>query len=75
MSYTAREAEILVGVAKSAIEHGIVHPEAPTIDELEYGPALRRRRASFVTLRKRERLRGCVGGLEATKPLVADVAQ
>ncbi|MEH6469154.1 MAG: AmmeMemoRadiSam system protein A [Porticoccus sp.] len=45
------------------------------IDETTFSPALKQQAASFVTLRKKGKLRGCIGALEATQPLVVDVVQ
>jgi hypothetical protein len=61
---------VLTGVARSAIarELGLPAPAyaaAPFLDE----PG-----ASFVTLRKRGELRGCIGTLRAQRPLGVDVA-
>lgn len=41
----------------------------------EFSVRLQREGASFVTLKKRGALRGCIGTLEACQPLVIDVAQ
>ncbi len=42
---------------------------------MDFPPALRVSRASFVTLHRRGRLRGCIGHLEPIQALVVDVAQ
>lgn len=65
----------LIGVAREAIAHGLEHG-APLEPELvRYDEALHEPGASFVTLRIGGQLRGCIGGLEARMPLVADVAR
>ena len=69
-----KERSTLLAVARDAIAHGISHERAPDIDTADFPPELRPLRATFVTLRKGAALRGCIGGLEARRPLVVDVA-
>lgn len=66
---------VLLAVAKGSIEHGLEHdcPLAP--DLAEYAESLHTIRATFVTLELDHRLQGCIGTLEATRPLVVDVAE
>lgn len=40
----------------------------------DYGPELRQKRATFVTLRINGNLRGCIGTCEPLRPMVEDVA-
>jgi AmmeMemoRadiSam system protein A len=61
-------------VARESIEHGLAHECPLTVDPEQFSPQLREPGACFVTLRRSGHLRGCVGSLEATRPLVADVA-
>ncbi len=70
----SRDAECLYEVAEASIEHGLQHgvPLEPRSDE--GSAALRTPGASFVTLRCAGELRGCIGTLEASRPLVVDVA-
>jgi uncharacterized protein len=64
----------LLAVATHAIEHGLQHHK-PLICCLEnYPPSLQVQRATFVTLHHRGALRGCIGTIEAKRPLIADVA-
>ncbi|MDJ0849787.1 MAG: AmmeMemoRadiSam system protein A [Myxococcota bacterium] len=65
----------LCAVAREAIAHGLREGGPPPIDPADYDGALRRPGASFVTLRRAGELRGCTGSLEATRPLVCDVAR
>ncbi len=66
--------DILLGVAAASIRHGLQRGE-PLIPETDEFPvALQRPGASFVTLTLNGRLRGCIGSLEALRPLVKDVA-
>ena len=66
--------DTLLGVAAASIRHGLQHGE-PLIPEARDFPApLQRPGASFVTLTQDGRLRGCIGSLQALRPLVKDVA-
>ena len=64
----------LLGIAARSIRHGLQHGKACAVDLDRLPPALHDRRASFVTLEADGRLRGCIGSLDATRPLAADVA-
>jgi AmmeMemoRadiSam system protein A len=66
--------QALLAVARRSIEHGLDHGRPLDVAPTDYGPELRATRASFVTLQIRGMLRGCIGHLEAARPLVVDVA-
>ncbi len=66
--------QILLGVARDSVGHGVRTGIAPAIRPENYAPELRTPGASFVTLRIGGALRGCTGSLEAVNPLVVDVA-
>jgi len=65
---------LLHKVARASIEHGIETGRPLTVDIARYPHPLREPRATFVTLNEHGRLRGCIGSLEAVRPLVEDVA-
>ena len=65
----------LLQVARDAIDHGLVHADAPEVVADDYPPALRQIACTFVTLRIGEALRGCIGSLQAHRPLIADVTR
>ncbi len=70
------EIERLKGVAWAVIEQGAERGgEFQAVNAADHPAALREPRASFVTLREGDRLRGCMGVLEAKLPLVEDVAR
>lgn len=73
-AFTATQRKQLLHVAAASIRHGLQsgQPLLPVINE--YPAALQPQRASFVTLRIDNDLRGCIGSLEAYQPLVMDVA-
>lgn len=64
----------LLEVAHDSIEHGLRHGRALPVDAHTYPETLRAPRATFVTLHEDGELRGCIGTLEAYRPLVEDVA-
>ncbi len=74
MAYDAESRRLLKEVARASIEHGLRHGRPLQPDPADYPPPLRERRASFVTLKRGGELRGCIGSLEAGRPLVVDVA-
>ena len=64
----------LLDLAFRAMETRVKTGAQPTIDPDAHPEALRAPRATFVTLKLRENLRGCLGTVEAWRPLVADAA-
>ncbi len=72
--YTESEQEQLLEVALAAIRHGLNTGRRLTVEPGVYPPPLQLPRATFVTLKRGGALRGCIGTLEAVRPLVADVA-
>lgn len=69
------ERALLIGIARQSIEHGLEHGRPLAVSPTDYPPVIAATRASFVTLQRHRRLRGCIGHLEALQPLVVDVAQ
>ena len=62
-------------MAAAAIDRGLSEQGALPVVAQDYPELLRQPRASFVTLRIGGRLRGCMGSLLATEPLVVNVAR
>lgn len=75
MSLTNAHKDVLLSVAKSSIREGLKTGRAFKVETEGYPAQLLELRATFVTLTYDERLRGCIGRLQAEKPLVADVAE
>jgi len=75
MPFTESEQEILLQLARKTIEQVTHGRPLPTIVLSDYPPSLQEDGASFVTLTKHGQLRGCIGALEATIPLVMDVCE
>jgi AmmeMemoRadiSam system protein A len=65
----------LMQVARRSVAYGLEHGQALPVAVGEFPEELRAPRASFVTLHLHGQLRGCIGSLEAFRPLVEDVAQ
>ena len=66
--------QICVDIAKAAIEDVLY--DRNTIDReklLESHPELAEKRATFVTLKLHDALRGCIGSLVAHRPLIDDL--
>ncbi|WP_425482469.1 AmmeMemoRadiSam system protein A [Allochromatium palmeri] len=73
--YDATERTALLDIAARSITHGLAHQRPLDLDPHDYPEPLRAIRATFVTLEHGENLRGCIGVLEAFRPLVVDVAR
>ena len=67
----AQSGATLIAVARAAIEERLFGKAAARLE----APWLERPGATFVTLLKDGELRGCIGSLEATRPLAQDVAE
>ena len=67
--------KLLIRVAQASVSHGLSHRAPLPMDLAQVPPALQQVRATFVTLHIGDDLRGCIGTLEARRPLVADVAE
>jgi len=67
----AQSGAALIAIARAAIEQKLFGTGAVQVE----APWLERPGASFVTLLKDGELRGCIGSLEATRPLSQDVAE
>ncbi len=71
--FTAAQQQAVLRLAADAIERGLRNEgHEPVLESLD--EVLRSERASFVTLELDGRLRGCIGTLEAYRPLAVDVA-
>jgi len=75
MGHTDVEKQILLQLARKTIDLVTSGKPMPKINLPDYPPALQESGASFVTLTRHGQLRGCIGALEATMPLVMDVCE
>lgn len=73
-TYGPEQQQILRDIARESIRHGLQYGSALPVSEQRYEQALQTPRATFVTLHLHGQLRGCIGTLEAWRPLVRDVA-
>ncbi len=64
----------LIDVAWGSIRHGLASGDPAPVNPTDFPPRLCEPGAAFVTLHLHGALRGCVGHLEAIRPLVVDVA-
>ena len=74
MAYSRGDQATLLGVALASIKCGLQTGRALQPDAGDYPPALAETRASFVTLKQNDMLRGCIGSLEPGTRLVNSVA-
>ena len=65
----------LLQTAKDSIAYGLKHGQTLSVNSKDYDPELQEIRASFVTLEIDHQLRGCIGMLEAVRPLIVDIAE
>lgn len=65
----------LTELAGSSIRHGLRTGKPLAIDLAECPAELAEQRATFVTLQKQCQLRGCIGSLDAVRPLAVDIAE
>jgi len=74
MTYSTTERATLLGVALESIKSGLHAGHALQPDAGDYPSTLAETRASFVTLKHDNTLRGCIGSLEPRTSLVSSVA-
>lgn len=74
MVLTEEDRQTLLRIARDAIAQRLKNRSQIQIDLSHYSAALHQKRATFVTLYLGNKLRGCVGTLEARRPLAVDVA-
>jgi AmmeMemoRadiSam system protein A len=65
--------QTLLRLARDSITHGLRHGRPLDVEPDRHPAELQAERASFVTLNRRDRLRGCIGHLSAVQALVVDV--
>ncbi len=67
---TENPGKVLIPIARATISNALGKPYSATNEDL---PWLHEKGASFVTLTQNQNLRGCIGTLEAHRPLLIDV--
>jgi AmmeMemoRadiSam system protein A len=73
--FTQEEKQLLLKLARQALESGVRGQPLPPLDPVTLTPTLRAEGASFVTLTERGELRGCIGALEPSQSLAEDVRE
>ena len=66
--------EVLLRIARAAITEALAQTYEPIDDEIKNESWLQQKAASFVTLTQHGQLRGCIGTLQAYRPLLEDVS-
>ena len=66
--------QYLLQLARNSIRHGLSHGAPLPVDLAKLPPELKVLRATFVTLKEQGELRGCIGMLEAVRPIAEDIA-
>ncbi|EAR20402.1 AmmeMemoRadiSam system protein A [Nitrococcus mobilis] len=75
MKIDSAERQRLLELARASLSHGLSSGRALPIALQEWPAHLCEPAASFVTLRRADQLLGCIGSLEARRPLVQDIAE
>ncbi|MFQ5618081.1 MAG: AmmeMemoRadiSam system protein B [Rhodospirillales bacterium] len=70
-----RHGATLLHLAAASIEFGLDHDRELPVNAAEHHDDLNRNGASFVTLKRDGKLRGCIGTYTAHRPLVVDVVK
>lgn len=63
----------LCAIARASVAHAARHGTPGSSPDASRSPRLAEQRASFVTLHLEGRLRGCIGSLQANRPVAEDV--
>jgi AmmeMemoRadiSam system protein A len=72
---TQVQTQQLLAIARRSLEQFVRYGQEPDVDMTSLLAPLRQPASSFVTLRKRGTLRGCIGSTHAQWPLAYDVAR
>ncbi len=75
MSLNKANQRRLLDLAKKSIAHGLLTGKPLSINFADFPEELLENRATFVTLHRKNELRGCIGVLEAGRPLAEDIAE
>lgn len=74
-SLSIEEKQTLVGIARKSIEEFLKRGNLPEISSDGLAPVLKTQCGAFVTLKKHDQLRGCIGRFDASQPLYKVVQQ
>jgi len=73
--YNKQQRQQLHDIALDSIKSGLANGKALEVDLNKLDAPLQSKCATFVTLSKHGELRGCIGMLEAVRPLAEDIAK
>ena len=75
--YTPEERRDLLRLARASIADALLDDGSldEALSEIRLTSRLQRERATFVTLKKKRSLRGCIGNLTPTEPLYRNVIE
>lgn len=74
MPLTEKNRRVLLDLAYQSIDVGLKTGHPLSINLKDYAEELSQQRATFVTLEKNKKLRGCIGMLKAVLPLAKDIS-
>jgi AmmeMemoRadiSam system protein B/AmmeMemoRadiSam system protein A len=74
-SLSVQEKQKLLGIARKSIEEFLKRGDIPEISPDNLNPVLETPCGAFVTLKKHDQLRGCIGRFDASQPLYKVVQQ
>ncbi len=75
MSHNPQQRQHMILLARQSIEHGLKAQRPLSIATEGQPDYLQQPGACFVTLEINDRLRGCIGSLQAHRPLIEDLAE
>jgi len=75
MNLTEDDKQFLLSLSRKALNHIFSTGEEITVKEKDIPQKLRRKQATFVTLTKKGKLRGCLGKLHPSQELYKDVIE
>lgn len=73
--YSTRQQQQMLELARASIVHGEKHGQSIAVSVSEYDTPLQQIGCCFITLHKGGQLRGCIGALNATRPLIQEVVE
>jgi AmmeMemoRadiSam system protein A len=75
MSLNDSQKAELLKLARASIQEGLKSGHPLRLDLQQFEPPLTKKTATFVTLELNGQLRGCIGMLEAARPLAVDITE
>jgi AmmeMemoRadiSam system protein A len=73
MELSQKDKQTLLSLAMESVEYGVTEGSVMEVRAKDYSEALRQERATFVTIKRKGKLRGCIGMIDPIRPLVVDV--